>query len=106
MVNRARDGFAAPLFVRSPLCHKLVSWSRKTNQMNMSVRGSALASASACAAYAACCARDTPFGSPSDFTSCPYSVIQMRTFFRLNHVSSDFSKRPNDASVTFGQRTF
>ena len=30
----------------------------------------------------------------------------MRTFFRLNQVSSDFSKRGNDASVTFGQRTF
>ena len=74
--------------------------------MNMSVRGSFFASASACAAYAACCAREMPFGSPSCFTSCPYSVIQIRTFLRLNHVSSDFSKRGNDESVTFGQRTF
>ena len=47
-----------------------------------------------------------PFGSPSCFTSWPYSVIQMRTFLRLNHLSSDFSKRGNDASVTFGHFTF
>ena len=74
--------------------------------MNMSVRGSAFASASAWAAYAACWAREIPFGSPSCFTSWPYSVIQIRTFLRLNQVSSDFSKRPNEARVTFGQRTF
>ena len=49
-VKRASDGFAAPVFVRRPLCHSLVAWSRKTNQMNMSVRGSCLASASAWAA--------------------------------------------------------
>ena len=57
-------------------------------------------------AYAACWARETPFGSPSCLTSWPYSVIQMRTFLRLNHVSSDFSKRGNAESVTFGHFTF
>ena len=48
--KRESDGLAAPVVVRSPLCQSLVLWSRKTNQMNMSVRESFFANASACAA--------------------------------------------------------
>ena len=63
------------------------------NQMNMSTRGSFFASPIAWVVYAACWARETPFGSPSCFVSWPYSVIQIRTLLRLNHLSSDCSKR-------------
>ena len=47
VVKRASDGFAAPDRVRRPLCQRLVWWSRKTNQMNMSVRLSFFAMARA-----------------------------------------------------------
>ncbi len=33
-------------------------------------------------------------------------MIQIRTFLRLNHLSSDCSKRGSDVSVTFGHFTF
>ena len=104
--NRASAGFAAPPFVSRPLCQALVWSSRKMNQTNMSTRGSFFASPIACVVYEACWARETPFGSPSCFVSCPYSVIQIRTFLRLNHLSSDCSKRGSEDRVTFGHFTF
>ena len=52
--KRARAGFAEPLRVCRPLCHTLVSSSRKMNQTNMSTRGSFFARPIAWVVYEAC----------------------------------------------------
>ncbi len=68
--------------------------------MNICTFGSAFATFSACFAYAACLAVDTPFGSPG-FVSWPYSVIQTGTV-RWNAALSVFSNLGSVESVTFG----
>ena len=40
------------------------------------------------------------------FVSCPYSVTQIGTDFRLNSCLSFASRVGSEPSVTFGQRTF
>src|SRR5262245_58879332 len=73
--------------------------------MNIWTRGSFRAMPIDCLMYEACCASVTPAFSAGR-VSWPYCVLQIGKLLRLNHVSSDFSNWGNDASDTFGQRTF
>ena len=96
----AYAGLWAPLATSRPLCHGFPDESRKTNQTNICTLGSAFATVSACLAYLACVAVETPFGSPG-FVSWPYSVIQTGTV-RWNADFSVFSKVGSVDSVTLG----
>ena len=104
-VNRPSDGFAAPVRVRRPLCHRLVAVAEDEPDEHVDPRV-LLGHRECLRGVGRLLAAETPFGSPSCLTSWPYSVIQMRTFLRLNQVSSDFSNRGNAESVTFGHFTF
>src|SRR5919201_4472727 len=87
----ANAGLRVPSSSTIPLCHGSDGSSRKTNQMNILMLGSAFASASAVRAYDACVAYETPRGS-SGFVSWLYSVIQIGVLRRPKALLRAFSK--------------
>ena len=60
--NGSYAGFWAPLAAYRPLCHGLPALSWNTNQMNICTFGSFFAMFSACTAYFAWVAYETPCG--------------------------------------------